>query len=124
MVVSETIIAGIKSSILNEFDTAAYMGFGTGTTPRSASDTTLEGEVQRNAFDETSVKNVTAGTYDFSGTLGLTEGNGNDIANVGVFDLATGGDLFASNLLGTSISKTDSLDISVGLRVTVEVINL
>lgn len=124
MVVNDSIISGIKSSILAELDIATHMGFGTGTTEPDSSSTILEGEVQRNAFDETPEKNVTLGTYDFSGTLGLTEGNGNDIAKVGVFDAASSGNLLVENLLSAIVPKTASLDLSVGIRVTVTVVNV
>ena len=124
MTITSPIITNIKTAALAEFDTASHIGFGTGTTPPSPLDTDLETPVTRKAFDETALKNIPAGTYDFSATLGLTEGNGNDIAETGLFDAVSGGNMFLRKLLNTIISKTSSVELSIGMRVTVEVTNI
>lgn len=121
MVVTNTIKTAIKSAALAEFDSMTHMGFGTGTATPSGADTDLTTPIVRVAFDETPVKNVSAGTYDFSALLGLTEGNTNDLAEMGIFTSSSGGDMGVKKLLSTIVAKSASVELSVGLRVTVTV---
>lgn len=124
MVVSQTIINAIKSASLSEFDSSSHIGFGRGTTSPSPLDTDLTDPVIRKAFDELPIKDDVAGTYDFATTLGLTEGNTNDLGEVGTFDSASAGDMLQKKLLTQVITKNSSKELSVGMRVTVTVTNI
>ena len=123
MVVQEDIIEDIKTSALAAFDSTTHIGFGTGTTPPSPSDTDLTTPIIRKAFDETPIKNVVAGTYDFSANLGLTEGNGNTFGETGLFDAVSSGNMYIKKLLTNLVPKTSAVELSIGLRVNVEVTN-
>jgi hypothetical protein len=124
MVVTSTTLTSIKTNALAEFDDLIQMAFGTGTTTPTISDTTLGTEVDRNAFDESPIKSVGSGTYDFSGFLALTEGNGNDISEIGLFDASSSGNMKLRELLSDVISKTSTIDLGVGVRITIEVENI
>jgi len=123
MAITSTIISSIKTAALAEFDTMTHIGFGTDNTPASPSDTALGAEVARKAFDETPVKDELNGTYDFATTLGLSEGNGNTLEEIGLFDAASGGNMALRELLNNSVPKTSSIELSVGIQVQVEVTN-
>ena len=104
-------------------DDQTHIGVGTGTTTPDPTDTDLETPVLRKAFDETPVKNVSAGTYDFSTTIGLTEANSNTLAEAGLFDALSGGNMSDHKLLTNTVAKTSSIELSIGIRLTVEVTN-
>jgi hypothetical protein len=85
------------------------VAWGTGTTALSNSDTTLEGEVKRDArISDTpgSAKET------ITGWLSSLDGNGNTIAKVAVFDEESGGDLLGESLLDVSqrFAKTNSIE--------------
>jgi len=123
MTVQQTTLDNIKTEALAEFDDLIEMAFGTGTGAEDPSDTALGNEIERNVFDETPLKSIAAGTYDFSGLLGLSEGNGNTIAEVGLFNSSSGVTMKSRKLLTNTVAKTSNKDLSVGIRITVEVIN-
>lgn len=123
MTATNIILDNIKDSALDEFASSSHIGFGTDNTTPSESDTTLGAEVIRKAFDEAAIKNLGNGTYDFSATLGLTEGNGSTLQEVGLFDAAASGNMFIRNLLTQSVAKTTSIELSVSLRATISVVN-
>ena len=124
MVITQDTLDNAKTKALEEFDDLIQMGFGTGTTVPTASDTTLETETNRKVFDETPIKSDGVGTYDFSGLLGLTEGNSNTISEIGLFNASSGGDMKLRNLLTIPVSKIDTIELGVGVRITVEVENI
>lgn len=113
----------IKESSLSVFDDVTHIAIGTGTTTPLPADTVLGSEVERNAFDEVKVKNSSSGTYDFTSTFGLTEANGSTLAETGLFTASSGGTMRLRKLLTNTIAKTSSVEVSVGLRVTVTVTN-
>lgn len=114
----------MKALALGVFDDLTQMGFGDDSTPTSTSDTTLGNEFLRKIFDETPLKSPGAGTYDFSAAVGLTEGNGNTFRETGLFNASSGGDMRFRALLPTQVAKTADKDLSVGIRITVEVENV
>jgi hypothetical protein len=120
-IVTTTKKTAVKTAALGEFDDMTHIGFGTGTATPVETDTDLTTPILRVAFDETAVKNTGAGTYDFSGVLALTEGNGNDFAEVGTFDADAAGEMGMKLLLNSVVSKTVSLELSVGVRLNVNV---
>jgi len=121
MVVTKTIKDLIKSAALAEFDSMTHIGFGTGTTTPSENDSDLTTPVIRVALDETPIKSESSGTYDFSALLGLTEGNGNTLAETGLFSAVSGGTMSLKDLLSVTVAKTASIELSIGLRVNVNV---
>lgn len=122
-VVSGT-LSDMVSVSLDVLDDLTEMGFGDDNTATSISDTTLGNEIIRNVFDETKIKSVGAGTYDFSGLVGLTEANGNTLKETGLFVQASGGVMRLRALLPTEVVKTVSKDLSCGIRITIEVENI
>ena len=123
MVITTPTITEVKSKALEVFDPATRIGFGTGTATPLPSDTDLTTPIVRKTFDETAIKNEGAGTYDFSANIGLTEENGNDFSETGLFVDASGGDMFLKLLFDTIVPKTSSVELSIGLRLNVEVTN-
>ena len=121
MVVTKTIKDLIKETALNQFDTMSHIGLGTGTAIPVQTDTDLTTPIIRIPFDEPSTKNLSLGKYDFSAILGLTEANGNDLTEMGLFDAETLGNMSVKKLLGTTVNKTEDVELSIGLRVNVNV---
>ena len=121
MVVTKILKDNIKASALAEFDNMSHIGFGTGVTTPTDLDTALTTPIIRKTFDETPIKNTGLGTYEFSTILGLTEANGNTLAETGLFDAETGGTMSLKKLLNNTVSKTESVELSIGLKVTVNV---
>jgi len=121
MVVTKTVKDLIKTAALDEFDSMTHIGFGTGISAPNENDTDLTTPIIRKAFDETAIRNDLAGTYEFSTLLGLTEGNGNDLAEIGLFDAASSGNMSLKDLLNNVVTKTTSVELSVGYRVKVNV---
>ena len=121
MVVTKLRKNNIRNEALNLFDAETHIGFGTGVTAPDEDDTDLTTPIIRIPFDEPSTKNLPLGKYDFSAILGLTEANGNDLAEMGLFDAETAGNMSVKKLLGTTVTKTTDVELSIGLRVSVNV---
>lgn len=116
---TQTILDNVQTVSLAEVSDGSHIGFGTGVTSETPSQTTLVTEIIRKALDEAVIAG--AGTVDFSATLGLTEGNSNTYAEVGLFNAASSGTMYARKLLSTTVAKTSSIELSVGMRITVTV---
>lgn len=116
-------ITDIKTAILAEFDGETHIAFGTDNSPESSGDTALGVEVIRKAFDEASIKNIPAGTYDFSATIPLTEGNSSTYAEIGLFNDPSAGSMASRKLLTNTVAKTSSIELSVGLQIDVTITN-
>ena len=92
-----------------------HMAWGTGTTSPAVGDTTLEGEQQRNALDDTSrVNNV----ISFQSILTSAQANGTSITKSGLFNAGASGDLFFETKFG-AISKSALFQITETDRVRV-----
>ena len=122
MVLNEGIIISLEQASLDEFDIIDHMGFSSNGIPESSDSDTLTGEFLRTVL---SVKNkdTVALTYEFDALLGLTEGNGNTLQKIGLFETLGGDDLKLSKLLETAVAKTADREINVGYQITVEVID-
>lgn len=107
----------VKDSISTNF---AYIGFGTGTTSFSPSDTALESEVIRKARQE--ITESGGDTTTVSGYLSLAEANGNTIGEVGTFDLSSNGSMQVRFVLNTPIEKTPNKEFwfDISMKRTVE----
>jgi hypothetical protein len=92
-----------------------HMAWGTGTTALSASDTTLEGEQQRNAITLSRVNNV----ITMEGILAKDEAIGQDITKVGLFNASSSGTLFSQTKFG-AINKTALFQVFETDKLTIE----
>ena len=121
---AQTLLDGIVVASLDILDAATHIGFGTGTTAEATSQTALTTEIIRKAFDETSIRDNGTGTYDFSATLGLTEGNSNTYAEAGLFNAPSSGTMYARKLLNSTIAKTSTMEVSIGMKITIEAVDV
>ncbi len=119
---TNTIIDSIVSDVLDKFGSYTHMAVGSGTTGFNPTQTALITETFREAFAD-SIRNTGAGTFAWSLALGLTEGNGSTIAEVGLFDASSGGNMAIRNLLPVAFAKTADKELWVDLQVNVEVEN-
>ena len=97
--------------------TSLYLAVGTGTTPVSASDTTLETETGRYARQDHS---TTSDTVTISGYITATQENGNTLTEVGVLTAAVAGTLYSHDLY-TAIVKSNSIEIWFDTTYTIDV---
>lgn len=104
----------VKTFIISE---GSHLGVGTGTTPETSADTSLETPVLRKSRQE-----YTEGVSDviLSLFLGGSEANGNDLTEVGVFDAASGGNMMMRRTFPL-ITKTSSVDIWIDIEENVSV---
>lgn len=124
MGVTNIVLNNAKTAVVNLFDSYTHMAWGTSNTAFAVGQTDLAARYLTDIFSETSVKNVTAGTYEFNGQIGLTEGNGSTIQEVGVFaGSIAGDDMAVRQVLPTPIGKTSSKEITTGIIITVTVSN-
>ena len=95
--------------------TITHFGYGTGTTAVAAGDTTLEAEVFRGAVTQ----RVTSAAAQLVVKHFLTSAsaNGIELTEVGLFDAASGGRLFAHALLDSAISKTSAITVTTSWEV-------
>jgi len=118
MVLRSTILTSAKNSVLDEFDVVSHVGFSDDTSDELSSSDTLTGEFDRKVLDS-STKDTGTFVYEFEGSLGLTEDNGDTLNKIGFFTDIAGNTLKLSKLLPTGISKTADREISVGYELTV-----
>lgn len=94
----------------------SHIAIGTGTTAAAAGDTALETEVDRNAIATTSSSGA---VVTFKVFFGKTEANGNTISEVGLFDQAAGGTMFARTILGSTVVKDATKSLTITWTLTV-----
>ena len=123
MVVSNTILDAIKTNALDQFDSYTHIAVGDDNTAATAADTALGNEFFREAFID-SVKDTGAATYTFSIQLGLTEGNGNTLREVGVFDAAAAGNMALRTVLPTEFAKTADKEVWIDVAVSIAAKNV
>jgi len=92
-----------------------YIAVGSGTTTPTESDTALESEIGRKVFTERYRDGNKAYITAFFGS-GDANGTWNE---VGIFDQASGGIMFARTLFNTPISKDTSKTVAIDWEVTV-----
>ena len=94
----------------------SHIAVGTGTTAVAAGDTALETEVERFAF---AAKTGTGnGIFEYTGVLPSTDGNGNDLAEVGVLNATASGDLVLRKT-HNSFPKTADFSVKYVIRHTI-----
>jgi len=122
MVVNLTNITQIKTAVLDSMDIYDYIAVGTGTATPLITDTALGTEVDRN-ITTSNIKNVALGTYLFATTFTVSEANGNTLSEYGVFDLASGGEMWSRNLITPNIVKTTDIEVVAYTQTNIKVTN-
>lgn len=92
-----------------------HMGVGTGTAAPQATDTTLEAEVLRKTFSTKAKGSDGVANYEME--LLTTEGNGNDLTEVGILNAAAAGDLL-NRITHAAIPKTSSFELKYEIEIT------
>ncbi len=92
-----------------------YLAIGTGNTAASTTDAALGTEVHRNVLISAS---ASAGVITYKAFFDKSEANGNTIAEVGLFDAASSGNMFCRSVLGATVTKTTSISLSITWTLT------
>lgn len=110
----DTIKAAVRASVIAE---GTHMAVGDDDTTPSAGDTDLGNEIVRKALQE-----YTEGTSDVILSLWLSsvEGNGEALAEVGLFDAGAAGNLLVRNIF-TVINKTTSIEVWIDIEEQIDV---
>lgn len=99
---------GVRDAIYGDSFTApSRFALGTGSTAVTAADTELDTEVWRDIF---STKTRASGTVTFKYFLTSTTANGNTLREAGLFNAASGGDMFA-RVVFLDIAKTSAITV-------------
>lgn len=93
----------------------SHMAVGTGSTAITLTDTTLESEVDRNAIANTT---SASGVVTYKCFWGLSEANGNTLANAGIFNAAAAGTMIAAYVLDSTVSKTAAISLTITWTIT------
>jgi hypothetical protein len=93
----------------------SHIAIGTGTTAAAVTDTALVTEVDRNALISDS---AATGVITYKAFFSKAEANGNTIAEVGLFDAASSGNMFCRSVLSSTIAKTSTVSLSVTWTIT------
>jgi len=105
---------------LDAFDTVTHIAYGistiTGTT--DPTDTGLQAEAYRRPI-ESKTQDTLNGLYTFETRLPITQLVSETITEIGLFDAASGGNLAVRIILTNPISKTDSDEILITIRLKV-----
>ena len=86
-----------------------HFATGTGSTTPALSQTALVAEVTREA---TTAKTKAAGQLTVSYYMGSTVGNGNTLAEVGLFNASSSGTMYARALVAPTIAKTSAITVT------------
>ena len=92
-----------------------HIGIGTDDTAAATTDTALGTEVDRNAIV---TDFATGAVATFKAFFSKAEANGNTIAELGMFDAASGGTMFCRSVLATAIVKDATKSINVTWTIT------
>lgn len=95
--------------------TPTHIGIGTDDTAAATTDTALGAEVDRNAILTDFASGAVA---TFKAFFSKSEANGNTIAEVGMFDAASGGTMFCRSVLASSIVKDATKSINITWTIT------
>jgi hypothetical protein len=120
MVVPQAITGSIRTSILNDFKSAITHGaVGSGTTTPTENDTTLETETYREVlFDKSTTTNSIVTEF----FLDTADNNGNVINEYGLFDAASGGNMYIRSITNM-INKTSSFEVFVEGIIKINIIS-
>lgn len=97
-----------------------YIGWGTGSTAAAVTDTALttaSAEARTNGSKAKTTTTVTNDTLQITGTI--TDATGQTIAEAGIFDAATTGNMYVHGVFtGIALSIGDSIAFTVTIQVT------
>jgi len=93
----------------------SHIAIGTDATAAATTDTALGAEVDRNAIV---TDFATGAVATFKAFFGKSEANGNTIAEVGMFDQASGGTMFCRSVLSSTIAKDATKSINITWTLT------
>lgn len=119
MVLSNTKITEIKNASLDTFDDVSHMAVST--EPDQDGGDSLSGEVDRVEIDE-AIKTA-PDKYNWETVVGLTEAVGYDLEKVGFFTDSSGDNLKLSEALSEKITKTELIELNVGMELTLDVVD-
>jgi hypothetical protein len=114
---TDALLADIRTDVLTHIEgNFNYLGFGTGTVTHASTGTALTSEFER-VLEQDSTSTVSTRVVSFF--LPSSSGNGNTIAEVGVFDTGTTGANEAQELatLSQTIAKTSDKEIWVDIEI-------
>lgn len=118
MTIIEPGLNAAETFALNHFDSFSHIAVGDSNVGAVVTDTALNSEVFRNALNQ-AVKDSGLGTYFFEIKIGLTEGNGFTIKEIGVFDAASSGNMATRDILPIEVAKTSEFVLEIGVTITV-----
>lgn len=95
--------------------TPSHIAWGTGTTDFDESDTALDSELVRNAYDSATATDT---VVEWTGIMTEAQGNGSDITEAGLFDASSGGNLFIRDTF-PAVSKTSAFEIETVFRMRI-----
>jgi len=101
-------------------DTATKMthgAVGTGTNTPVAGDTALQSELLRKSLTVTT--NPSTGKAHLEFVVDYSEGNGNTLTEVGIFNAASAGTMLLRKLFTNSIAKTSDMKVTVVVETTI-----
>ncbi|WP_298753005.1 hypothetical protein [uncultured Arcobacter sp.] len=87
--------------------TPSHVAWGDGSTAFTTNDTTLESEIERNAYTDRILESQ---TVEFDAVLLTSEAVGSTITETGLLDSSTGGNLFVRDTFG-GIDKTNQFEL-------------
>ena len=93
----------------------SHIGVGTGITTPQATDTALEASVIRKAFSTQTKGSDGIATYEMQ--LLTSEGNGNTLTEVGIFNSASVGDML-NRITHTGVPKTSATELKYEIEIT------
>lgn len=121
MVITTTTLNAIRDAAIDYInDNFTHIAVGDNNTTPSPSDTALGNEFLRKTFQETDT--LTPGQIILSMRISTTEGNGNTIKEVGVFDAGAGGNMATRNLT-TEYAKTSSKEVWIDVTIVATALN-
>jgi len=121
LIVNDGLTAAVDSGGVNVFD---YLALGTDSTSPTASDSALGSELSSNGLSRTQgsvsqiTTNVSNDTHEVTNTFTYTASSSTAVEEVGLFEQASGGTMFARALTGTKTVNTNGETIDVTYEIT------
>jgi len=120
MVLTDNFINDGNRVSLDVFDSVTHVAFGysTITSTPHPTDTGLQVEAYRRPI-ESKTKDLVENTYTFETRIPIPQLVSETITEIGLFDAASGGNMAARLLPGVVVSKTDSDEILITIRIKI-----
>lgn len=121
MTVQQYVIDNVGNEILTDIQAdVSHIAVGDDNTTPTTSDTSLGNETYRESFRNEEIINHKLFTEIF---MDISENNGNNIREAGVFNAASGGDMFSRSLTN-ELSKTSTREVFVQIDIFVTAVNI